>query len=108
MGQVEHTIENSICFSAYVGDQCVGFAPIVSDEAVFGDVLDLSVLEKFSGRGVGRSLGEPLLSHRELRPVTWLLGTIDAHGLCEKYGFAVVRDSSRYMRKPFARSRRWN
>jgi GNAT superfamily N-acetyltransferase len=98
--QVQDSIRNSICFGAYADSQFVGFTRVVTDKVAFAYVLDLFVLEDFRKRGVSRKLVEAMLDHSDLQTVNWLLGTNDAHGLYEKYGFEVVEDPRRFMRKP--------
>lgn len=82
------SIENSICFGAYLGERQVGFARVVTDYAVFAWVLDVFVLKEEQGQGIGKQLMQSITTHRELIKVKhWGLATDDAHGLYEKYGF---------------------
>ena len=98
--QVKESIDNSICFGAYADSQFAGFTRVVTDKVAFAYVLDLFVLEEFREQGISRKLVEAMLEHPELQTVNWLLGTNDAHGLYEKYGFKVVNDPHRLMRRP--------
>jgi len=46
------------------------------------------VLETHRGRGVGKLLMEPILSHPELQALRrWMLATRDAHELYRRHGF---------------------
>jgi len=83
------SIENSICFGAYLenGEQ-IGFARVVSDKAVFAWVMDVFVIDEFKGNGIGKALMESVLTHPELQNLSrWGLCTFDAHELYKKYGF---------------------
>ena len=86
---VERSIEGSIPFGLYApdGDQA-GFARAVSDGATFAWIADVFVLDEHRGRGLGVWLVETVLSHPEVRDVRRvMLGTADAHGLYERFGF---------------------
>lgn len=97
--QVADSIDHSICFGAYINGSFAGFTRVVTDTVAFAYVLDLFVLEEHRGLGISRALVEAMLAHENLQTVNWLLGTQDAHGLYEKYGFTVVEDPRRFMRK---------
>jgi ribosomal protein S18 acetylase RimI-like enzyme len=85
---VERSIENSLCFGAYDGDEQIGFARVVTDCATFAHLLDVFVLSEHRGRGVGKELLRAVISHpglQGLRKIT--LHTEDAHSLYEQFGF---------------------
>ena len=66
----------------------VGFARVISDYAVFAWLLDVFILEDFRGKGLDKMLLAAIMTHEDLRGLKrWGLGTKDAHGLYEKYGF---------------------
>ncbi len=48
---VQKSIEHSLCFGLYHGDEQVGFARVVSDYATFGYLADVFVLEGHRGQG---------------------------------------------------------
>ena len=86
---VRRSVENSLCFGVYSGEEQVGFARVVTDRATFAYLADVFVLEEHRGRGIGKWLVEAVLSHPELRGLRrWMLATRDAHELYRKYGFA--------------------
>ncbi|PWV94483.1 acetyltransferase (GNAT) family protein [Paenibacillus cellulosilyticus] len=91
-------IENSYCVGVFYGEQQVGFARVVTDWATFFYLCDVFVDEKHRGNGIGKKLVEAVMSEAVLEGLTGLLGTKDAHGLYERYGF--IRDSERFMRRP--------
>ena len=94
---VERSIENSLVFGLYRGDEQVGFARAVTDRSVFAYLADVFVLEPHRGHGLGKWLIETVLAHPDLQGMRRItLGTKDAHTLYERYGFRPV-DSSRLM-----------
>ncbi|GAB2693769.1 GNAT family N-acetyltransferase [Paenibacillus thermoaerophilus] len=82
------SIRNSLCFGAYAPDgRQVGFLRVVTDKATFGWVCDVIVDPEHRGRGIGKRLLAAMLDHPELQGVYLTLGTRDAHGLYEQFGF---------------------
>jgi GNAT superfamily N-acetyltransferase len=86
---VDRSIEGSISFGLYAPDgELAGFARAVTDGASFAWIADVFVLEAHRGRGLGVWLVESVLAHPEVRDVRRvMLGTADAHGLYERFGF---------------------
>jgi GNAT superfamily N-acetyltransferase len=60
---------------------------------------DVFVLDPHRGRGLGVWLVQTVLEHPELRGIRMVLGTVDAHGLYERFGFRPV-DQTRMMERP--------
>jgi GNAT superfamily N-acetyltransferase len=86
--RVVRSIEHSLPFGLYLGEQQVGFARVVTDYVVLAFLSDVFVVEAHRGKGLGRWLVEVVTSLPELRHVRrWLLGTRDAHGLYQQFGF---------------------
>jgi GNAT superfamily N-acetyltransferase len=86
---VKRSIENSLVFGVYEGEEQVGFARVVTDYATFAYLADVFVLEPHRRRGLGKWLIEAVVSHPDLRGLRrWMLATGDAHELYRKYGFA--------------------
>jgi GNAT superfamily N-acetyltransferase len=87
---MERSFEGSLVFGLYRGDAQAGFARVVTDRAVFAYMGDVFVLDEHRGTGLGVWLVESLLSHPDLQGLrTFILGTTDAHGLYERFGFSV-------------------
>jgi ribosomal protein S18 acetylase RimI-like enzyme len=86
---VQRTIENSLCFGIYDGDEhLVGFARVVTDYTIFAHVMDVFVHEDHRGRGLGKMLMDFMVNYPDLEPLRfWRLDTDDAHGLYRKFGF---------------------
>jgi nitroimidazol reductase NimA-like FMN-containing flavoprotein (pyridoxamine 5'-phosphate oxidase superfamily)/GNAT superfamily N-acetyltransferase len=89
-------LSHCIPFGLYRGETQIGFARVVSDHARVAFLSDVFVVPEARGRGHGRSLLAAIFEHPELAGVDrWLLGTADAHGLYERFGFERV--DGRYM-----------
>ena len=99
---VKRSIEGSLNFGLYHGEdrRQVGFARVVTDFATFAWLCDVFVDEAHRGRGLGVWLMETVVEHRELRCLRlWMLGTRDAHGLYEKFGFTPLSAPEKWMQK---------
>jgi GNAT superfamily N-acetyltransferase len=95
---VRRAIDNSLCFGLYQQGRQVGFARVVTDRATFAWLCDVFVLEAYRGRGLSKWLIECVMGHAALRGLRRvLLGTRDAHGLYERYGFTPLTEPSRFM-----------
>jgi GNAT superfamily N-acetyltransferase len=95
---VRRSIENSICFGVYHGEQQVGFARVISDLATFAYLGDVFVVPAFRGRGLSKWLMECVVGHPDLQGLRrWMLATRDAHGLYSQYGFSPVKAPERWM-----------
>jgi GNAT superfamily N-acetyltransferase len=98
---VQRSIENSIAFGLYHGEQQVGFARIVTDYATFAWVADVFVVPEHRGRGLSKWLMEVIIAHPKLQGFRrWVLATKDAQGLYEQFGFAKLHRPERWMERP--------
>ena len=97
---VQRSIENSLPFGIYKGNEQVGFARIVTDYATFAWVADVFVLSEHRGRGLSKWLMEVIIAHPQLQGFRrWVLSTKDAHGLYEPYGFIPLKRPERWMER---------
>lgn len=98
---IQKSMLKSDCYGAFLIDnnQQIGFARIVTDDATFFWLCDVVVDEDYRGHGVGKKLMETIHQEPKYQPLAGMLGTLDAHGLYEKIGFARSGDE-RLMRKP--------
>lgn len=86
--RVVQSIDRSIPFGLYHGEEQVGFARVLTDYVVLAFLADVFVLESHRGLGLGAWLVEVVTSYPDLHPIRrWLLGTRDAHELYRKFGF---------------------
>ncbi|HZG85180.1 GNAT family N-acetyltransferase [Paenibacillus sp.] len=81
------SIAGSVCLSAFAGGKQVGFLRAITDGATFSWICDVIVDEAHRGRGVGKRLVAAAVEHPTLKDTHMGLGTRDAHGLYEQYGF---------------------
>jgi GNAT superfamily N-acetyltransferase len=96
--QIVRGIENSLPFGVYRDGAQVGFARIVTDYATFAWLADVYVLEAHRGQGLGKALIETVVEHPDVRGLPRvLLGTADAHGLYERFGFRPLQGDERFM-----------
>jgi GNAT superfamily N-acetyltransferase len=95
---VRRSIDNSLVFGVYTGDEQVGFARVVTDYATFAYLADVFVLEAHRGRGLGKWMMQVITSHPRLQGFRrWMLATRDAHELYRKYGFAELERPEIFM-----------
>lgn len=96
--QVRATIENSDCFGAFITDQQIGFARVVTDRVAFAYVMDVFVLPEHRNQGHATTLMQYILDYPALADVqNWLLKTQDAQSFYERFGFQAVVDAERMM-----------
>jgi GNAT superfamily N-acetyltransferase len=97
---VAQSIQNSLCFGIYRGQEQIGFARVITDRATFAYLADVFVLAAFRGRGLAKWLMQCILSHPGLQGLRrWSLITRDAHGLYQEFGFQQLRTPERWMEK---------
>jgi len=97
---VTASVENSLCIGAYAPDGTqVGFARAVTDHATMYWLADVFVLEEQRGKGLGKWMVGSFLDMPELKDLSGILATRDAHGLYERYGFKVPDKPQNMMRK---------
>jgi GNAT superfamily N-acetyltransferase len=95
---VERSVEHSLNFGLYRGEDQAGFARVVTDYATFAWLADVFVLPGHRGAGLGKWLVETAVSHPELRGLRrWILATGDAHGLYARFGFRSAAGDRRFM-----------
>lgn len=93
--KIDKSIENSVCYGVYHDSKQIGFARIVTDEATFYWLCDVIIDEEYRGLGIGKRLIETITSSEEFKNLFGFLGTRDAHGLYNQYGFK--QDPEKYM-----------
>jgi len=95
---VERSIENSLCFGAYLGAQQIGFARVITDYATFGYLADVFVLPEHQGRGIAKRLVAAIIDDPRLQHLRrLLLATRDAHGLYARFGFEPLATPADFM-----------
>lgn len=97
---IQRSIENSLSFGVYKGDQQVGFARVITDYATFAWIADVFILESVRGQGLGKWLMKVILEHPELQGFRrWVLATKDAHELYRPFGFSELKIPERWMER---------
>ena len=86
---VRRSLDHSLCFGGYLGDEQVAFARVVTDRATFANLVDVFVLPAHRGRGYSVELMAAVMAHPDLQGLRrFTLSTGDAHGLYARHGFA--------------------
>ena len=100
MDQVIRSIEHSSCFGVFKHDHQVGFARVISDFTIYAYLLDVFVLEEDRGNGLGKFLMDCIMQYPEFLEIKrWMLGTEDAHGLYQQYGFTALKKVENHMER---------
>ena len=95
---VARAIRHSLCFGIDHRRVQVGFARLVTDRATFAYLADVFILEEHRGIGLAKRLMGAILAHADLQGLRrLLLGTRDAHGLYEQFGFRALANPGRMM-----------
>ncbi len=99
LAQVETIIANSLCFGLYTtSNKQIGFARMVTDGVVFGNLMDVIIFDPYQRKGYGKKLVSHIMNHEVVKNLkTISLKTKDAHGMYEKFGFKKVGDSELWM-----------
>jgi len=98
MDIVRRSIENSLPFGLYQGEEQIGFARVVTDYAAFAWIADVFVLEPWRGRGLSKWMMSVIMGHPQLQRLQrWMLATNDAHQLYRQFGFEEIPEPSRFM-----------
>ncbi|MCZ8519819.1 MULTISPECIES: GNAT family N-acetyltransferase [Paenibacillus] len=85
---IMNSLKESLCLGVYstAGLQ-VGFMRVVTDGTTFSWLCDVIVDTEHRGKGLGKWMMAVVVDHPRIRHTSIHLGTRDAHGLYEKYGF---------------------
>lgn len=82
----------------------VGFCRVESDEVTYAFLLDVFVLPDHRGRGLGLELVREAVELGPHADLPWQLGTRDAHGLYERFGFGPPDPARQMVRRGDRRS----
>lgn len=79
----------------------LGFARALSDGVCIAYLADVLVLDEARGRGIGTALVREMIEAGPGAAYRWMLHTVDAHGLYERFGFAAP--DATYLERPARR-----
>jgi ribosomal protein S18 acetylase RimI-like enzyme len=71
----------------YHNDRQIGFSRTVSDGVVFAYLADVYVLPEYRNRHFGAMIIRFSVEEGPFANLTWMLHTVDAHGLYKQFGF---------------------
>jgi len=99
---VQRSIQNSLCFGGFLGNEQIAFARVISDYTTFANLVDVFVLPEHRGQGFSKALMEAVFAHPQLQGLRrFTLATGDAHGLYAQYGFTAPRFPQSLMERYF-------
>ena len=92
MGRTRGTVERLIrdatrVVGLYSDGATVGFCRVLSDDTTMAHLFDVYVLPEHRGHGLGVELVREAVERGPHADLSWHLGTKDAHGLYERFGF---------------------
>ena len=91
-------ISHSIDFGLYESSGAqVGFCRWVTDTATFAWLCDVFVDGSCRGKGLGVFMVDIAVAHPSVGGLRLLLGTADAHGLYQRFGFSTLPHPERLM-----------
>ncbi|MEE9348688.1 MAG: GNAT family N-acetyltransferase [Flavobacteriaceae bacterium] len=98
--EIKKSIENSVCFGAYLDGKQIGFARVITDKTIFSYLLDVFIDEKYQGKNYGQFFLKEIYNHPHLIQVKkHYLHTKDAQRFYEKFGFETYPNPKRFMIK---------
>jgi len=97
---VERSVANSLCFSAFDGDQQVGFARVITDGATFAWVCDVFVDDHRRGQGIGKGLMSAIVSDPRLAGLKRTVLATSSPGFYAPFGFEPLANPERWMLRP--------
>ena len=95
---IARLIQNSFWLGVHLKNRLIGFARVVTDKATVTLITDFIIDKEYQGNGHGEWLMGCLLEHPDLKETSMSLGTQDADGFFEKFGFE--RDGALMHRAP--------
>ena len=90
------SIDRSLCAGVYFRggdgkpDRQVGFARVVTDGCTVAYLCDVIIDKEFRGKGLGKFLVSEFQKNDQVKDLSWLLLTHDAHSFYAKMGYSQV------------------
>jgi len=89
---IKKSIKNSHCVAAFIDDQQIGFARIVSDFTTMYYLGDIYIIPEHQNKGFGHKLMSFIMEMEELQGLRGILTTRTAHKFYEEFGFSRDND----------------
>ena len=84
----ERAVQNSLCFSGFLGTTQAAFCRVITDYATFANLVDVFVFAEYRNKGYSKEMVKAVVDHPQLQGLRrFTLATVDAHGLYEQFGF---------------------
>lgn len=95
---VKASIDGSLCFAIYQSNKQIGFARVITDNATFAYLADVFIDKDYRGKGLSKELMKFIMESNFVKVIrSFLLATLDAHGLYEQFGFKPLPEPERLM-----------
>lgn len=95
---VKGAFDNSYCIGVLKDGRQIGYARFITDYHTIAWLGDVYIEEEHRGQGLSKKMMEILFDQEwvgKLRKI--FLGTLDAHSLYARYGFAPIAEPGRWM-----------
>jgi spermidine synthase len=99
---INKIIAGSFCFAvAVLGDKIIGMGRAISDGVCDAYILDVAVLPKFRGNGIGVLIMDELIFYLKGKNITWitLISEPKATSFYERYGFSLMKGCAPFILK---------
>jgi GNAT superfamily N-acetyltransferase len=100
LDEVKKTLEHSLCFGVYKGNEQVGFARILTDYTIYAYIMDVFILQEHRRKGYSKQLMKAINEEPQLKSCkVWMLKTADAHGLYKQFGYNELAHPEKVMER---------
>jgi N-acetylglutamate synthase-like GNAT family acetyltransferase len=97
---IQKSIEHSLCFAVYKGQNLIGFARAITDFTTFAYLADVFIVPPERGKGLSKWLVQVIIGHPQLQGLRrFILATRDAHSLYAQFGFKTFDKPERWMER---------
>jgi GNAT superfamily N-acetyltransferase len=99
MARVRKAAEGSaMLVGAYLGEEQVGYARVVSDRTSFSWIADVFVDPAHRRKGLAKAIVRFAIDHPDYQPMRrWVLATRDAHSVYAELGFTPIENPENWM-----------
>jgi len=98
--EVQTSIDNSHSFGIFKDGKQIGFARVITDFVIYAYLMDVFIAKSERGNGYGKDLVRFMMDYPSFQKIRkWTLGTRDAAGLYEQFGFEKFDGSYIFMER---------